>query len=182
MSTDPKVEATCAPVADALEAAAPNEVKEEQEEDGRPEERFRFKAAHTALQKYEDKCYAEGKNMNPSHYARDQKCVDRVKVLKAAEENAFEAVFPHLQFEALYYAKTLKEKRLLLEAEFMAVQHEIGISDLISGYHDCGSWDDNFRSHFPSLKEKLEAIRISLKEVVLQELRSDSKKSVEANK
>ena len=56
-----------------------------------------------------------------------------------------------------------KDALQILSKEFIRIQNEIYISQLIYRYHDCDSYEDLFRDNIPLLEEKKEGIEIAIK-------------------
>ena len=86
--------------------------------------------------------------------------------LEKASEAAFLAAFPRIQKQVsdrvVYAERTREDQRRLLEDEYIAVQHEIQISQLVNACHNCDDWDDIFKDNIPRLKEKCRGIRLAL--------------------
>ena len=50
----------------------------------------------------------------------------------------------------------------ILSREFIKIQNDIYISELIYSYHDCDSYEDLFRDNIPLLEAKKDGIRIAI--------------------
>lgn len=50
----------------------------------------------------------------------------------------------------------------ILSKEFIRIQNEIYISQLVYRYHDCDSYEDLFRDNIPLLETKKEGIEIAM--------------------